>query len=128
MTQRMNPGAERQAQRREREDSAPRLLKEVPDALGLDLRISECRLDNKTPEHSFIKRVVVEHAAAHFEIPCGNPECKDGGHDVTYDIIRAMRAKQESFEGENECMGTVGSTNAPCGRTLRYVATARYRA
>ena len=75
-------------------------------------------------ESSHKKRVVVERAPALFVIPCANKECTDGGHDVTSDIMRALRAKMERFEGAHACGGTVA--NAPCSGVLRFTATAEY--
>jgi hypothetical protein len=49
----------------------------------------------------------------------------DGGHDLTNEILRELRAKNEKFEIEDECYGTVGSVR--CGRVLRAVIVASYR-
>ena len=76
-------------------------------------------------EVSHIRRVVVAHAPAMFEVPCSDPSCADGGHDLTNGIMRALRNGDEKFEGEDTCLGQVG--NASCERILRYVGTATYR-
>jgi hypothetical protein len=116
--------ARRFAERRRREDDAPRLHAEVPDLLSLVIEISE-RKGEVAAETTHLRRVVVASAPAHFEIPCTDPSCQDGGHDVTHGVMRALRERRVSFHGESVCHGSVGS--APCGRVLRYAATATYR-
>jgi hypothetical protein len=122
---RFGAAAQRSAERREREDRAPRLATEVPDLLSLKLQIEESSGGSPVAEPKHIKRVVVEHAPALFLLPCGDSRCNDGGHDVTYAIMRALRDKETTFSGDDVCEGSVGS--AQCGRTLHYEATAEYR-
>ena len=108
-----------------REDEAPRLQTEVPKLDGLRLDLEERRTGAVSAEVSHIRRVVVAHAPAMFEVPCSDPSCQDGGHDLTNGIMRALRHGDEKFEGEDTCLGQVG--NASCERVLRYVGTATYR-
>lgn len=122
---RPNAAALRAAERREREDRAPRLNAEAPDLKGLKLEIEESSNGSPVAEPKHTKRVVVDHAPALFLLPCGDSRCQDGGHDVTYSIMRSLREKQTKFSGEDSCNGSVGS--APCGRTLHYEATAEYK-
>jgi hypothetical protein len=73
-----------------------------------------------------VRRFVVERAPAHFEFPCTDKLCTDGGHDVTRDIIAGLAASKTSFEGEHTCRGQSGTE--PCNRILRFVITATYKA
>jgi hypothetical protein len=117
--------AQRFAERRKREDDAPRLRNEIPNLASLKLDVEERRSGGVVAEASHIRRIVIEHAPALFVLPCGDPSCKEGGHDVTHTVMRALRDRAERFEGEDVCAGQIGS--APCHRVLRYVATATYR-
>lgn len=125
MNRRSKDAANRFAERRQREDSAPRLTAEVPKLESLRLDLSERRPGVVSAEVSHTRRVVVEHAPALFEMPCADPSCKDGGHDVTHQIMRALQRGETKFEGEDTCLGHVG--NAACERILRYIATATYK-
>lgn len=125
MNRRNKDAANRFAERRRREDEAPRLAAEVPKLESLRLDVEERRPGVVSAEVSHIRRVVVAHAPALFEVPCSDPSCQDGGHDLTRPIMRALRSGETKFEGEDVCLGSVG--NASCERILRYVATATYR-
>jgi hypothetical protein len=115
--------ARRFAERRRREDEAPRLLARVPDLATLDLEISE-RKGEAAAEAAHVRRIVVVSAPALFEIPCGDPACQDGGHDLTHPVLRALERRERRFEGEDACHGRLGAS--PCGRTLRWVGRAGY--
>jgi hypothetical protein len=117
--------AQRAAERRRREDEAERLAAVVPELDSLRLEIEERRGGVALPESTHIKRVSVPHAPALFEIPCLDTWCKDGGHDVTHEILRQLRSGATQFEGEHGCSGRSGA--ADCQRILRYVAIATYR-
>ena len=125
MNRRNRDAANRFAERRRREDEAPRLSTEAPKLDTLRLDLEERRPGVVSAEVSHIRRVVVAHAPAMFEVPCSDPSCQDGGHDLTNGIMRALRNGDEKFEGEDTCLGQVG--NASCERVLRYVGTATYR-
>lgn len=124
MSWRSREGAERAAERRRREDDAPRLADIVPELQSLSLRVEERRSGYSTGEASHIRRVVVENAPALFVMPCRDPACKEGGHDVTDSITRSLRARLTEFEGEDACPGIIGS--AACQRVMHFVATASY--
>lgn len=124
MSWRGREAAERFAERRRREDDAPRLAELVPDLATLSLEIQERRGGFSTGEAAHIRRVVVENAPALFILPCRDTACKDGGHDITDFVTRSLRAKLTRFESEDACMGTVGS--ATCQRVMHVVATASY--
>jgi hypothetical protein len=116
--------AQRFAERRRREDEAPRLIAEVPRLRSLKLEIEERLGGSPVAEPTHVRRIVVEHAPALFVLPCGDSRCRDGGHDLTYAIMRSLTAGETRFEGEDVCAGTQGSSQ--CGRTLHFVATAEY--
>jgi len=125
MNRRNRDAANRFAERRRREDEAPRLHAEAPTLESLKLELEERRSGAVSAEVSHIRRVVVASAPALFEVPCSNPSCSDGGHDLTTSIMSALRMRSHRFEGEDTCYGQVG--NASCERVLKYVATATYR-
>jgi hypothetical protein len=120
--QRNSEAAKRSQDRREREDSAERLHDVVPRLSTLALELHDTRGEEQGP--SYTRRVVVERAPALFDVPCMEPECKEGGHEVTAPILRALRAGQTRFEGEHTCDGQVGRGH--CGRVLRYVGLATF--
>lgn len=117
--------AVRQAERRRREDDAPRLAESVPKLEDLRLELEERRPGIGTPETAHIRRIVVQYAPALFILPCQDSNCKEGGHDLTDEIMRALHAHHGRFEGEDACMGYVGS--AVCQRVLHYVGIADYK-
>ena len=124
MNWRGREAAERFAERRRREDDAPRLTQLVPDLESLSLEVQERRAGMSTGEAAHIRRIVVQHAPALFVMPCRDPACKDGGHDITQWMTRSLRAKLTQFESEDACMGVVGS--ATCQRVMHVIATASY--
>lgn len=108
---------QRNVERRQREDAAPRLKSEFP-------RLSGLRLEIENGDSKYAWPIVVAYAPALFNIVCSDGTCKDGGHDVTMDIMAALRKTSARMEGNDVCQGQVGSS--PCGRTLRYVGVATY--
>jgi hypothetical protein len=114
----------RYAERKRREDDAPRLAAEVPAVKELRLEIEERSGGSLVAEPVHVRRIVVEHAPALFILPCGDSRCKDGGHDITHAVLRALRAKETRFEGQDLCSGSQGS--GQCTRVLHYVALATY--
>jgi hypothetical protein len=127
MPLRKNSGAAlRFAERRQREDDAPRLSAQVPDLAALRFEMEE-RYGAGSMKH--IRRVVVDRAPALFLVPCGDPRCTDSEHDLTAVVMLALRAHRTSFDGSDECGGALGSAgNAYCTRSLHFQATAEYRA
>ena len=117
--------AQRFAERRQREDAAGRLHERVPSLESLKIEVEERRAGGTLPDASHIRRVVVDSAPALFILPCGDHSCKDGGHDVTYAILRSLEQGQTVFEGEDVCIGALGS--AQCSRVLHYKGIATYR-
>lgn len=120
-----SPAALRFAERRRREDEAPRLSTQVPDLVRLELYIDDVAglTTGGSPTH--IRRIVVDHAPALFLVSCQDPRCIDGEHDVTTHVMRALRARETSFEGTDECSGNVGLS--ACSRVLHFRASAEYR-
>ena len=120
--------AQRAQDRRQHEDSATRLHAEIPRLATLKLDIT----DGGAVTFGglvHVRHVVVNTAPALFEIVCGDRNCKDGGHDLTWEIMRALRASEPRFEGSHECSGSLGSLGSGhCNRVLKYVATATYSA
>jgi hypothetical protein len=115
----------RTAERRQREDEAPRLAVTVPALQGLRLEVLERSSSISHPEHAHVRHVVVASAPALFVMPCHDTQCKDGGHDLTQEILAALSRRNARFEGEDICRGTVGT--AGCSRVLGYVAVATYQ-
>ena len=123
--QRQSEAAARAAERRRKEDAAPRLREQVPLLESLRLEIHERRADTPIAESSHVRKIPVEHAPALFELPCHDAFCTEGGHDMTQLILESLQAGKTEFEGEDACSGHTGT--APCQRVLRCVATATYR-
>jgi hypothetical protein len=113
------------AERRQREDRAPRLAAEVPTLATLKLEIEELRAGASVPETVHVKHVAVAHAPALFDLPCLDTTCAGGGHDVTNQVLAALRSRSTRFQGEHACNGTTRA--AACSRVLRYVALATYK-
>ncbi len=113
--------AQRFTDRRQREDEAPKLLSQVPDLVSLRLEIEE-RAGAGATKHT--RRLVIERAPALFFVPCGDPRCTDGGHDLTSAVMGALRGHERSFRGRDECTGGLGS--ATCSRVLHFEGIAEY--
>ena len=112
-------------ERRQREHDAGKLIGRIPKLVSLRLEIDDTLGDSAINSVRHIRHVVVDRAPALFEIPCTDHECRDGGHDLTFPILQALRASAREFHGEDACSGQVGSSG--CRRVLRYVAYASYR-
>jgi hypothetical protein len=121
-SRRNSPQALRFAERRKREDDAPRLREMVPNLVSLRLDIADRSGVAEGSEH--IRRVVVDHAPALFLVPCGDPRCVDGEHDLTNTVLRALRSRETSFHGEDACRGSIGPS--ACSRVLQFDAFAAY--
>jgi hypothetical protein len=115
--------AQRFAVRRRREDDAPKLREQVPALTSLRLELEE-RFGPGGTKH--IRRFVIDNARALFLVPCGDPRCVDGEHDLTSHVMRALRARETSFRGSDDCAGNVDSS--VCPGVLRFDGTAEYRA
>lgn len=121
----LSEAAMRSAERRRREDEAPRLKDRIPKLESLRLEINERRPEATSADVQHVKRVQVEHAPALFELTCCDRACKDGGHDITRPILQELERGATRFEGEDVCHGALGS--APCARVLSWVGIATYK-
>ncbi len=122
MNQRRNSAqALRFAERRRREDEAPKLRSKVPTLTSLKLEIEE---QNGVGSTRHMRYVVLDRAPALFLVPCGDPRCVDGEHDLTATVMYALGSRKTSFHGDDGCTGSVGS--GYCARVLHFAATAEY--
>jgi hypothetical protein len=120
---RTSAATQRAEERRLRENEAPRLSTKVPGLLSLSLAIED-RSGTSVAQPKHVRRVVVERAPALFLIGCSDPNCKEGGHDVTDSVMRALIRRETIFHGEDQCYGALGPS--PCTRVLHYDAIADY--
>lgn len=112
-------------ERRQREREAQRLHDRIPNLATLRLDIAEGRgSTNSDPKHSRI--IQVQTAPAIFALACGDPSCKEGGHDLTGEILHGLVAGKTRFEMDQACSGTIGT--AECGRNMHIEVTATYLA
>lgn len=121
---RWSEAAQRFAERRKREDEAPRLHERIPSLTALRLEIEEWRGVSSTGDPKHVRVIMVDTAPALFIMPCGDHACRDGGHDVTDALLRGLLSGSERFEIEDACAGSVGS--ASCSRVMRMVVLAKY--
>jgi hypothetical protein len=124
MMRRQKAAAERYAERRRREDSAPRLLTVVPSLKTLRLELEEHRGGFVGNTMAHIRPIVVERAPAVFFVPCGESGCRDGGHDISNIVLRALGRRDLRFEAEHSCDGRLGSGTCPC--SLHIAGMAEY--
>jgi hypothetical protein len=118
--QQQQEARERVAERRRREDDAARLGAEVPALSALKVELEELRGGQPIVGSAHVRHILVESAPALFLFPCGDRACRDGGHDVTAALLRALVRGSTQIEGEDACGGAVHGS--PCARVLRYVA------
>lgn len=111
--------AQHTADRRRREDDAPRLQVEVPRLARLSLSLGERGAGGHDLGAAHIRRVVVESAAALFLVPCSAPGCPSGAHDLTAAIMPELRRGSTRFEGATGCDA--------CGCVMSHVGNAEYR-
>jgi hypothetical protein len=122
--QHRSEASQRYAERLQREQDAPRLRERVPALATLRLEITDGRnLTSADSKHTRI--IVVDTAPALFSLLCGDPACRDGGHDVTNAVLDGLRTGATRFEVQDACYGSVGS--AQCGRTMLVEIMATYR-
>jgi hypothetical protein len=122
---RITPSGLRAAERREREDNAKRLRELVPELRELTLKIAERHEGSMEPEVVYRRYIVVGRAPAFLELPCSNRRC-DGGHDLTRQVMRALRAHRTQFTGHHTCSGHCDAGD--CDLELRFEAEASYQA
>ena len=122
MSQFSTPSA--RAERWQREDDAPRLAEQVPQLKQLRLEMSETFEARRVLDSNRIGHIIVARAAARFEVPCSDVRCRDGGHDLTREVMLNLRQQRRSFVGQDQCSGYVGER--PCARVLEFVAHAEF--
>lgn len=113
-------------ERWKREDEAARLSTEAPTLVQLRLELAESSNGRNVLDSTRTVHVVVARAAALFEVPCSETRCKDGGYDLTREIMRHVRQRRQSFVGQEYCNGYMG--HHPCTRVLQFVAHAEFTA
>jgi hypothetical protein len=116
---------ERRSQRMAREDAAGKLILRAPDLTELHIQVDETQKGGSVGGRRYIWRVVLTQAPALFEVSCSDPQCEDGGYDLTREILSALASRRTRFEGQQSCAGQCRVNE--CGRVLHYVATATYR-
>ena len=121
---RRGAAAERFAERRRQEDEAPRLRDVVPTLTACRVVFEERREGVTGSDLSHTRRIVVEHAPARLVVPCGDSDCRDGGHDISAELVRGLRSGQAEIHGEDRCFGHVRA--ADCQRVLAFTAYAEY--
>jgi hypothetical protein len=119
---RNSPAEQRFTERRRREDEAPKLSAEVPTLSTLLIEVEERSGVGHT---KYLKRVLVDRAPAMFLVPCGDPRCTDGEHDMTSAVMRALHSRQTTFHADHRCNGSVGSSECP--REIQLNGKAEYR-
>ena len=107
-----------------REDEAPRLKEKMPTLTSLRLELEEFSEDHSVVGTRRVRLIVIDHAAALFEIPCSDPKCEDGGHEVTREVMTALAKQPARFEFESSCHGFLAGH--PCGRRLKIIGQAEY--
>ena len=121
---RRTDASERYLERRRREDEAPRLIDVVPDLRSCKLEIEERRVGASTVDVKHTRHIVVGRAPALFVIACGDPACRDGGYDITYELLRGLKTGAKEVHVHDACHGQTGTAN--CGRELDCTAFADY--
>jgi len=111
-------------ERWKREDEAVRLSAEAPALTRLRFELSESSNGRKVLDSTRVVHIVVPRAAALFEVPCSDARCKDGGYDLTRDVLHNVRHRRRSFVGQNDCNGYLGAS--PCTRVLMFVVHAEF--
>jgi len=114
----------RRSERWQREDDAPRLKATVPELKSLKFEIDELLESRAIPGMKRVRHIMVDQAAALFEIPCSDTKCEEGGHDVTEQVLGALRAGEKEFEGTDACHGQ--ASEGPCKRVLAFKGMAEY--
>jgi hypothetical protein len=117
---------DRNTERRQRDDDAPRLLDEVPTLSSLRIHVAHQRSELGFGGTEHVRVIVVPRAPALFFVPCGDPHCRDGGHDITDPVMRALRAAMPELEGTDPCHGSLGSAESRCTSFIKYRIEAVY--
>jgi hypothetical protein len=116
--------SQRMIEQRERENAAPRLTEEVPRLRELRIEVGAHRDGALIPESVYIRRVVVTNAPALLWLPCSEPRCEEGGHDITEALVSGLRQGEVRITGESSCSGRVAGV--ACVRVIHFTAVADY--
>lgn len=120
---RNSEAAVRFQERRDRERTAQRLSARVPRLATLRLDVEDLHgVIAVGPKYARIISVATSPAV--FVLACADPTCRDGGHDVTSDVLRHLIEGKTQFAIEQQCQGNTGTAN--CERTLHVDVTATY--
>jgi hypothetical protein len=122
---RNSEASQRFAERRQREDAAPRLRDCVPALATLRLEVEDRRGVANAGDPKHVRLIVVDSAPALFILPCGDRACRDGGHDVTDAVMRSLQSRTARFEIDDPCHGSIGT--ASCNATMHIVVSATYK-
>jgi hypothetical protein len=98
------------------------LTDKVPQLVSLQLEFED--RSGIVGGSKYLRRVLVDRAAALFLVPCGDARCTSDEHDITSGIMPFLLQGKTSFHGDDACGGSIGDT--PCMRTLRFEAVATY--
>jgi hypothetical protein len=121
---RKNEAAQRFAERKQREDEAPRLQEAVPALATLRIVLEHRKKQNGEVLSSHTRLVVVPRAPALFIVPCADRDCADGEYDITRAMMTQLANGETTFDGDDECHGLRhGST---CHHQLHFQASASY--
>lgn len=107
--------------RRQRENDARRLTDVLPQLLELSIYVDE---HSSIAAPKYVRRIVVGSAPALFIIPCSDPNCAEGGHDVTAEVLKSLSSHRMTFDGTHICSGWIGGRQ--CNRTMWYRCEAIY--
>lgn len=124
---RRNPEAlTRSRSRKQKDDVARRLSEVLPELASLQLEISEIPAPTAEPRDivSYRKHIIVDRAPARFELPCHDHKC-DGAHNITQNVLGALRRKERCIEGSDPCGGQ--TKLGACPYEMQYVIMATYR-
>jgi hypothetical protein len=113
---------QRRAERLDRADAAGKLHARVPHLRSLKIEIREH--SQSMTETTYVRRFVIDHAAALVDVPCSDTRCTGGGYDLTAEVLRALDGRVERLVGDRTCGGQcrIGG----CSRELRFEAIATY--
>lgn len=111
-------------ERWKREDAANRLQEEVSGLLSMSIEVEEFTSDSGQLPMRYTRRIPVESAPAHFEIPCSEKKCTGGGYDITAAVLEGLRRGLTKFEGTLNCYGSL--PESACPRGLRWAVEASF--
>lgn len=115
--------AQHRSERWIREDEAARVQHMAPNVAGLRFEFHESPGEGRVPDSTRFQHILVPRAAA-LQVGCSDAGCRDGGFDITAEVLRALRERKSDVSGESCCFGSVG--DRPCERVLKFRAVAEW--